>query len=100
MSSIFYIFILNHSSKTCNNIFLISRQEGDNHGVRDLWIAGGGGGAGPEAGHLSPTAPDGHGEVVEGDQLTLDDVVLVPMGNTGHKSNRAIVCGWCSPCEC
>ena len=33
--------------------------------------------SGPEAGHLPAAAADGHGEVVEGDLLASDHVVLV-----------------------
>ena len=53
----------------------------------------------PKTCHLSATATDGHGEVVERYLLTADDIILTPMSNAGHKSDGSIVSRRSSPGE-
>ena len=51
-----YLFVADNAAEAGDDVPLVPGEEGDHVGVGVLGVASGGGGAGPEAGHLSPAA--------------------------------------------
>ena len=60
-----YVLILDNAPKADHEVLPVTGEGHDGHRVGVLGLAGGGGGAGPEAGHVPAAAPDGDGEVIE-----------------------------------
>lgn len=71
------LVVFDDAPEAGDDVLLVPGEEGDYVGVRVLGVTRGGGGAGPEARHLPPTAAHRHREVVERNLLRLNHIVLV-----------------------